>query len=119
MKVPTRRERGIVGERRAGEFLREQGFEIIATNFRYGRIAEIDIIAKRGNLIVFAEVKSRVTAAFGGGLYSIRGKKIIALRRAAEHFLASMDAREDLLYRFDLIVLQDGSLQWIEDISRG
>jgi putative endonuclease len=118
VKDSSRRDRGISGERIAAEFLREQGFDIIATNYRYGRTAEIDIIARRGDLVVFAEVKSRITESFGGGLYSIRGKKIIALRKAAQHFLASASPGDDLLCRFDLIVIQDGNLQWIEDISR-
>ena len=49
---------GKKGEDIAVEFLTAQGYLILERNWRIGK-AEIDIIAKDGNILVFAEVKSR------------------------------------------------------------
>ncbi len=48
---------GRAGEDRAAEFLRRRGYEILERNFRTGR-GEVDIIAVRGNTLVFCEVKT-------------------------------------------------------------
>ena len=57
----NRRQTGTAYERRAGEYLKEQGYELIGYNFRC-RQGEIDIIARDGRYLVFVEVKYR-----GGG----------------------------------------------------
>lgn len=55
---------GSEGERLAAEYLVNKGYEILARNYRYGR-AEIDLIARKGNWLIFVEVKTRSTKAFG------------------------------------------------------
>ena len=52
----NRRQTGAAYERCAGEYLRTQGYELIAYNFRC-RQGEIDIIARDGRYLVFVEVK--------------------------------------------------------------
>lgn len=52
------------GEEIAAAHLRQQGFVILETNWRYRRF-EVDIIAKDGNLLVFVEVKTRSYDYFG------------------------------------------------------
>ena len=52
----NRRQTGTAYERRAGEYLKEQGYELIGYNFRC-RQGEIDIIARDGRYLVFVEVK--------------------------------------------------------------
>jgi putative endonuclease len=46
------------GENLAAKFLRDQGFKIIARNFRC-EVGEVDIIARDGGMLVFVEVKTR------------------------------------------------------------
>ena len=52
--------RGRWAERRAALFLRLKGFRIIARGYK-SPVGEIDIVARRGNLLAFVEVKARAT----------------------------------------------------------
>ncbi len=51
-----------------------------------GRL-EIDVIARRGRLMVFVEVRSRTTAAFGSPLLTVDRAKVARIRRAAARWL--------------------------------
>jgi len=51
---------GDVGEKIAEKYLRDKGYKILDKNFRYSRLGELDIIAQRGNDIIFCEVKTRL-----------------------------------------------------------
>lgn len=53
---------GRVGETRAALFLRAKGWRILDKRVRTP-LGEIDLVAKRGNLVAFVEVKTRRTAA--------------------------------------------------------
>jgi putative endonuclease len=80
---------GLFAEWRARWFLRFNGFKILKSRYVTGRNtnrAEIDIIAKRKNLIIFLEVKKRETieCAFD----AITSKQSTRLRMAAENYLA-------------------------------
>ncbi|MCR4324789.1 MAG: YraN family protein [Candidatus Curtissbacteria bacterium] len=55
---------GKIGEDAAVKFLQKNGYKIIEHNFRI-RGGEIDIIAKDGKTLVYVEVKTRSTSAFG------------------------------------------------------
>ena len=77
---------GKLGENCAAKFLEEQGYKIVARNFRI-RSAEIDIIAQIDNVIVFVEVKARSNIRHGLPVEAVnlrKQKKIIA---AASVFL--------------------------------
>ncbi len=56
---------GNEGEKRAVEFLIANNYSILKTNFRVGRIGEIDIIAKDAEYICFIEVKTRKSYSYG------------------------------------------------------
>lgn len=111
---------GKAGEDRASLFLEKKGFEIIEKNFYAGRYGEIDIVALRNNLLVFAEVKSRSNEKYGGGIYSITEKKKKSMRRAAAFFLVKNSIYDSIEYtiRFDLILLENGQITVVEDILR-
>ncbi|MDY6968666.1 MAG: YraN family protein [Spirochaetota bacterium] len=114
------REVGRKGEDIACDFLKEKDFEIIKRNYRFQRAGEIDIIVKKDNLIVFVEVKNRKTSDYGGALYSISNRKKRTLRKIAYHFLSAHPQyhSKDFLYRFDLISIFNGKIEWIDDIIR-
>ena len=57
-------EKGKKSEEEAAEWLVNQGYEIVCTNFRYNK-KEIDIITRKDDLLVFVEVKTRLSARFG------------------------------------------------------
>ena len=115
-----KKELGDEGEDIAASFFVRNGFEIISRNYRFGKIGEIDIIVKKGNLFVFAEVKSRNSEYYGGVYYSITEKKKQTLRKVARQFLHVNPAfySKDFTYRFDMIAVEKGKAEWIEDIIR-
>lgn len=120
MEYINNRASGKVGEDKACLFLKEQGFTIIEQNFFAGRYGEIDIIALKDKLLVFVEVKSRSNEKFGGGIYSITEKKKKSLRLAARFFLVKNSIYDSIEYtiRFDLILIENGSITSVDDILR-
>jgi putative endonuclease len=66
--------------------LEKNGYEILARNARVGRL-ELDVIARRGALVVFVEVRSRTTDRFGSPLLTLNRAKLGRLRRAAARWL--------------------------------
>ena len=114
------REAGRSGEDKAVLYLIDNGYTIIEKNFYAGRYGEIDIIALKDKLLLFAEVKSRSNDKFGGGIYSITEKKKQSLRSAARFFLVknSIYDSRDYTIRFDLILLEKGRIESVEDIIR-
>jgi putative endonuclease len=73
------------GEQLAGNFLRRQGYAIIARNWRCkGRKGEIDLIGWDGNVLCFIEVKTRSSH----GMVPAE----VAVNRAKQHELRGMAA---------------------------
>ncbi|MCB0640620.1 MAG: YraN family protein [Phaeodactylibacter sp.] len=88
------------GEEIAAQFFQEQGFTLLARNWRY-RQAEIDLIAKDSlGELVFIEVRTRSSGRFGPA-GSLSGKKMRLLADAANAYLESIG--HSWTYRFDLI----------------
>ncbi|GAA4284943.1 YraN family protein [Brevibacterium daeguense] len=75
------------GELIAVEHLIDQGWEIIATNWRC-RHGEIDVIADDGDSLVFVEVKTRTSARAGHPLEAVTAGKIATMRGLALRWLA-------------------------------
>lgn len=107
-------ELGKKGELIACQFLKENGFEIIETNFRLDK-DEIDIIAKDKGTIVFVEVKTRSTDYFGEPEIAVGAKKQEFLLRAAEEYLISRNMNSEI--RFDIIsIILNGKQEKIRHI---
>lgn len=51
-------------ELKAIEYLKEKWYSLLSTNYKYGRIWEIDIVCQKGWKIIFVEVKYRKTNYF-------------------------------------------------------
>jgi putative endonuclease len=75
-------ELGRRGERLAAEHLVASGYQIVERNWRCSH-GEIDIVATTGDELVFVEVKTRSTVAFGHPLEAITTQKLARLRRLA------------------------------------
>lgn len=94
-------ELGLRGEEFTVQYLSQHGFRIIDRNWRV-KDGEIDIVAlSPENEIVFVEVKSRSSAAFGEPLESISAEKLHRLQRLALAWLA-MHQRLGHPYRIDV-----------------
>jgi putative endonuclease len=62
------------GEALAARFLERAGWTILVRNFRMGH-KEIDLVARRGEVVAFVEVKTRAGTGFGHPLEAITWKK--------------------------------------------
>jgi putative endonuclease len=111
---------GADGESAASEFLESNGFTIIEKNFFAGRSGETDIIAIKDKLLLFIEVKARSSERYGGGIYSITEDKKRKLKSSAKLYLLRnpMYNSSEYTSRFDLIIIKDGNVEWIDDIIR-
>jgi putative endonuclease len=90
------------GENQAVTFLKKNGFQILGRNVRPNRRDEIDIIAKKGETLVFVEVKTRNREDFGRPVRAVDKNKRHALNRAAAAYLKRAKY-PNLFYRFDVI----------------
>jgi len=84
---------------------------LVTRNWRC-RGGEIDLVMRDGATLVFVEVRARRGMAFGGAADSITSAKQARVILAARHFLAAQGL--DLPCRFDAVLVQDGSLRWIQ-----
>jgi putative endonuclease len=76
---------GNKGEEMAAVYLKANGYEILESNWRYGHW-EVDIIAAKGKMLYFFEIKTRTSDRFGHPEESISKKKMQNLRNAAEQY---------------------------------
>lgn len=95
-------ETGNQGEAEATQYLREKGYEIMARNYRHQH-AEIDLIAKKGKLLVFVEVKTRSNPNYGNPEEFVSYTKAKLVMKAAEHYIFSTNWLHDI--RFDIIAI--------------
>ena len=77
---------GALGERLAAEHLERQGYRILERNFRC-RMGELDLIARRGNDLVFVEVKLRKNADFAEAREFVTARKQARILAAAQLWL--------------------------------
>lgn len=81
---PPRSVQGARAEAAVAAYLQEQGFDIVATNLRVGRY-ELDVVARREELVVVVEVRFRGSRSWTTGFGSILPEKRRRVRQAAHH----------------------------------
>jgi putative endonuclease len=92
---------GKYGEEIAIEFLKEQGYKIIARNYK-SRFGEIDIIARDKDTLCFVEVKTRRSDRFGSPKEAVSKSKQRQIAKSALSFLKEK-ALLDKKARFDVV----------------
>lgn len=100
----TRKATGDAGENKAARYLAEHGYAIIARNWRT-RNGELDIVARKGDVLVFVEVK---TLPHGGAdtlEYVLNSRKRAKVIETAKRFLFSNRQYSGDYVRFDVIVV--------------
>jgi putative endonuclease len=95
-------ELGKLGEELAVEFLQKEGYEILETNWTFQK-AEVDIIAKKENILAIVEVKTRSSLEFGLPQDFVKPKKIQLLVKAVNEYVVTNDL--DIEVRFDIIAV--------------
>lgn len=116
-------ETGIWGENVAAKQLSDNGYSILGRRVRPDRHDEIDIIARKENVLAFIEVKTRASEAFGRPFTAVTAAKKRALCRAAAAYLRRAKYPH-LFYRFDVIEVigrtgdQNPVIRHLEDAFR-
>jgi putative endonuclease len=109
-RAAPRRAREHAGRRAeaiAAWWLRLRGFAVLATRWRT-KVGEIDLVARRGDLVVFVEVKRRATLAAAAEAVTATNRARVA--RAAEHYLARNRDLAACTVRFDALLLAPWSV---------
>ena len=86
--------------------LRLAGYQVLSRRFRTP-LGEIDIVARRGEVLVFVEVKAR--ADTDAALFSVRERQLQRMARAGESFIARYPRFAMAARRYDIMVLGRGS----------
>lgn len=112
---------GKYGEDIAKNFLIKQGFKILEMNYRYSRIAEIDIIASKKDILHFIEVKTRTQEFFGKPLEAITPNKLKQIFSCATQYITN-SKKHYKKYQIDAIGIilnkkEIKKIDFIEDIS--
>ena len=105
--MTVRQNMGALGEQAAADHLRRSGYRIVAQNHRCRR-GEVDLIAERGQLLVFVEVRTRATAAFGRPEETVTTAKQRRVVAAARDYLARWRGPQRGV-RFDVVAVIDGA----------
>jgi len=107
--------KGIAGEARACEYLKEKGYSIVEQNYRAGR-GEIDIVATFEECLYFIEVKFRKNNTFGFPEAFVTEKKLSMIQKTAHAYVLEKDWRGRI--QFDIISITGSEAPLhIQDIS--
>ena len=92
---------GAYGEALAARHLIDQGMTLLDRNWRCD-LGEIDLVLRDGRVLVFCEVKTRSSTAFGSPLEGVTERKAARVRRLAARWLTTHSVRPDEV-RIDLV----------------
>jgi putative endonuclease len=92
---------GLLGERIAARWLRNNGWEIVQHRFRSGR-RDVDLIVRTSDTIAFVEVKARRGEDFGTPIDAVHHRKQRELGRSARVWIDRFGS-ESVNYRFDVL----------------
>jgi len=93
---------GVSAEGRAAAFLMAKGYRILARRFRTPQ-GEIDLVARRRNLLVFVEVKAR--ASLDEAAYAVTPRQQRRIIDAAQAWLMAHPEHADFELRFDAMLI--------------
>lgn len=100
----NRKDTGNLGEKLARDFIQKRGYRILETNYRCPE-GEIDIVARHKDFLVFVEVRTKRSLAFGSPEESITWTKRERLRTVAAHYLQTHDNLPPL-WRIDVVAVE-------------
>jgi putative endonuclease len=114
VRTPKQRA-GDAAEDAAAKHLAAAGCRIVARNARY-RDGEVDLVARERDVLVFVEVRMRVSLRFGGAAVSVNSLKQKRIARAAQHWLLGEYGERWPACRFDVVTVDgSGTIEWIRD----
>ena len=89
----------------AKDYLVERGYTLLTENYTV-RGGEVDLVMRDGESVVFVEVRQRKTARYGSAAASITPQKMTRLRKTALHYLVTTFGHDDVLMRFDAVLIE-------------
>jgi putative endonuclease len=101
----ARRDRGLAAEELACRHLERAGMTVVARNYRAAG-GEIDVVARKGDLLVFVEVRSREDAAFGSPEETVGFTKRRRIVVASRQYLSTVPVTSWREARFDVVVVE-------------
>lgn len=101
----NKRQIGAQYEARAAEYLERRGYRILSRNYR-SRTGEIDIVARDGEYLVFAEVKYRGGGACGSALEAVDYRKQQSIIRTARFYMYQHGYGTEASCRFDVVAIE-------------
>lgn len=108
-------ELGNKGEQLAVDYLINNNYNIIERNYRFDK-AEVDIIARKNEILAIIEVKTRSTSDFGNPQDFVKPKQIQRLVKAVDEYVTENDL--DVEIRFDIIaIVKTGKAYDIEHLE--
>ncbi|WP_058511736.1 YraN family protein [Legionella steelei] len=109
-------EKGRIAEEKALAYLKKQGLKLMTQNYSC-RLGEIDLIMRDQEELVFIEVRSRVSAQFGGGIASVTYAKKQKILKTATYYLLKHKKYDQFALRFDVVSIDGTSatINWIKD----
>ncbi len=113
----TNKDIGYIGEDFTARFLQSKGCEILARNFTI-RGGEIDIIAQKGGLIHFVEVKSRKRSPLVSGDQAITKSKIAHIVRTANAYISKFEIDSNCVFDVALVEIDNGKVTDFKYIQR-
>jgi putative endonuclease len=110
MAITARKKLGNAGEAKAAHYLKKQGYKILKRNYRCP-FGEVDIVAQKGDMVAFIEVKTRTSDAFSRPADAVGYERRQRYVRSAKYWFAGRVM--DVNVRFDIIEVLPESLNHI------
>ena len=103
---------GLAGERKARAYLRLHGWKILNKNYKnpYG---EVDIIAEKGGVVAFIEVKTRLSDNYGAPSEAVDKRRQTRYIMGAKYYFLNREI--DCTVRFDIIEILNCKINHIEN----
>lgn len=103
---------GASGEAMAAAWYESHGYLVLDRNWRC-REGELDLVLRKQRTIVFCEVKTRSSLAFGAPQEAVTRAKRDKIRQLAAKWLETTPVRPRQI-RFDVAAILDGQIELIE-----
>ncbi len=105
---------GDKSETLATEFLEQEGFTILERNYFARKLGEIDIVAKRDDIVHFIEVKSSKFNSFDP-IYNLTPSKLRKVINSAHYYLKVKEL--DVAFSIDAIIVRGDEVEFIENVT--
>lgn len=103
---------GFWGEKRACSYLKRQGYTVLHRNYKCP-FGEVDIIARKEDVLCFAEVKTRSSDYYGAPNQAVGGERQRRYKNTARYYFANREV--DCTVRFDIIEVTKEGINHIEN----